>query len=236
MPGAVAPRHAGRITRPADDASPRRGRRAGGEDTRAAILAAARAEFARDGYDGASLRAIARAAGVDPALVHHYFDGKPDVFVAAMQLPVRPQDFLARVVPGPRELIGVRVATAVLGLWESPATRDSMLAVLRSAMTHDTAARMLREFVARELFGGLARELDVPDPDLHAALAASQMVGLAMLRYVVAVEPLSRAGTAELVALVAPTLQRYLAGGPESPGREVLGGAPAEGYISSHDE
>ncbi|HET7475498.1 MAG TPA: TetR family transcriptional regulator [Dermatophilaceae bacterium] len=207
---------------------PRRGRRAGGGDTRGTIVTAARVEFARVGYDAASLRSIARAAGVDPSLVHHYFDGKPDVFVAAMQLPVRPADLVAGVLAGPAEQVGVRLATAVLDVWEVPAARDAFLGLLRSAVSHEEAARMVREFMGREVFGRVAQRLQVPDPELRAGVAASQMIGLALMRFVIGFPPVARASKEQLVAIVAPTLQHYLVG---EPSRD----AP-RGLDSSHGE
>jgi AcrR family transcriptional regulator len=187
-----------------------RGRRSTGEDTRQLIVDAARTEFATKGYDASSLRAIARLAGVDPALVHHYFDGKAHLFAETMALPFRPADVIAGILGGPRAEVGERLAAAFFTLWEVPASRERFVAMVRSAVSHEEAARMLREFLAREVFGRLARELGVPDAELRAGLAAAQMVGVAMLRYVVGYEPLVAADPARLVALVAPTLQRYL--------------------------
>ncbi len=187
-----------------------RGRRPAGEDTRQLIVDAARTEFATKGYDASSLRAIARLAGVDPALVHHYFDGKAHLFAETMALPFRPADVIAGVLSGPRAEVGERLAVAFFTLWEVPASRERFVAMVRSAVSHEEAARMLREFLAREVFGRLARELGVADAELRAGLAAAQMVGVAMLRYVVGYEPLVAADPARLAALVAPSLQRYL--------------------------
>ena len=187
-----------------------RGRRAGGEDTRGAIIAAARTRFAADGYDKASLRAIARAASVDAALVHHYFDDKAALFAAAMDLPVNPREVVTRVLGGDPGRVGERLASNFFDAWDSPAGGEGIQALLRSAVSHDEAARMLREFFSRELFGRVAVGLGVPDADLRAALAASQMVGLAMMRYVLRLEPVASAPVDQLVAWIAPTLQRYL--------------------------
>jgi AcrR family transcriptional regulator len=187
-----------------------RGRRSAGEDTRQLIVDAARTEFATKGYDASSLRAIARVAGVDPALVHHYFDGKAHLFAETMALPFRPADVIAGILSGPRAEVGERLAAAFFTLWEVPASRERFVAMVRSAVSHEEAARMLREFLAREVFGRLAVELGVPDAELRAGLAAAQMVGVAMLRYVVGYEPLVAADPARLAEMVAPTLQRYL--------------------------
>lgn len=189
----------------------RRGRRPAGEDTRAAILDAARAEFSAKGYDACSLRAIARLAEVDPALVHHYFDGKAALFVESMSLPVNPSFLVDAILAGPREQVGERLAGTFFEIWDSPQGRERLVALIRSAVSNEDAARMLREFLVREVFGKVAASMDVPQPHLRAGMAAAQMVGVAMMRYVIGYEPVVRASTEEIVALVAPTLQRYLA-------------------------
>ena len=189
----------------------RRGRRPAGEDTRAEILDAARAEFSAKGYDASSLRAIARLAEVDPALVHHYFDGKAALFVEAMSIPVNPLFLIDALLAGPREHVGARLAATFFDIWDSPEGRERLVALIRSAVSHEDAARMLREFLAREVFAKVALSMDVPQPHLRAGMAAAQMIGLAMMRYVIGFEPIVRASTEEIVALVAPTLQRYLA-------------------------
>ena len=195
-----------------------RGRRPGGEDTRTTILDAARAEFAEQGYDATSLRGIARRACVDPALVHHYFDGKPALFAEVMDLPVDPSVLIDRVLAGPRERVGAALVETVLDVWDSPAGRQRFQAVVRSASSHDEAARMLREFLTREIFGRIATELTpaapadgLAPPQLRAGLAAGQMLGMAMMRYVVAFPEVVEAGREELVELVGPAIQRYLA-------------------------
>lgn len=189
------------------------GRRPGTADTRGEILDAARHEFAEKGYDGASVRGIARAASVDPALVHHFFGSKEQVFVAAMALPVDPGEMVPDVLAGDPEQLGERFARAFLGLWSDPEFREPMLALLRSATTGEQGAAMLREFVGAAMLGRLAKSLDGPDVALRISTAAAQMVGIAMLRYVIKIPPLVTATDEEIVALVAPTLQRYLTKG-----------------------
>jgi len=189
----------------------RRGRRPAGEDTRSEILDAARAEFSAKGYDASSLRAIARLAEVDPALVHHYFDGKAALFVEAMSIPVNPSFLVDALLAGPRESIGERLAATFFDIWDSPQGRERLVALIRSAVSNEDAARMLSEFLAREVFARVALSMDVPQPHLRAGMAAAQMIGLAMLRYVIGFEPVVRASAKEIVGLVAPTLQAYLA-------------------------
>lgn len=188
------------------------GRRPGGPDTRQTILDAARAEFAARGYETTSMRAIARVAGVNAALLHHYFGTKDQLFLAALDFPLRPRDLLAQVLGGDRDEVGERLVRFAFALLENPATRERMLAVLRAAATNDEMARLMRGFLLRELVTPIAGALGVPNPRLRAELAMSQVVGMIMGRYVLAVEPLASAPVDELVPLLAPTLQRYLIG------------------------
>ena len=190
----------------------RRGRRPAGEDTRTAILDAARAEFSAKGYDSSSLRAIARLAEVDPALIHHYFAGKVALFVESMSLPVNPSFLIDAILAGPREQVGERLAVTFFDIWDSPQGRERLVALIRSAVSQEDAARMLREFLVREVFGKVALSIGVPEPQLRAGMAAAQMIGVAMMRYVIGFEPVVSASAEEIVALVGPTLQRYLTG------------------------
>jgi len=190
----------------------RRGRRPAGEDTKAAIVAAARSEFAARGYDATTLRGIARSAGVDPRLVHHYFDGKDAVFAASLELPVRPGDVIAGVLAGPPEGIGERLVRTFLEVWDSPGGQDPAMALVKSLLSSETGVRTIREFVVREIFGRLATVAVRDDAELRAAMVASQVIGLLMARYVVRIEPLASADAEDVVTFVAPTIQRYLTG------------------------
>jgi AcrR family transcriptional regulator len=187
-------------------------RRAAGEGpgARERILQAARDEFAERGYDKTTMRGIARAAGVDAALVHHYFGTKDDVFAAAIEVSFEPATVVPQILGQGAAGIGERLARFFIGVWENPASRAPLLAVIRSALTHEAAAKVLRGFVLRHLLERVAAELDVPDPRFRAELAASHMVGIAILRYVIRVEPLASADPEEIIRIVAPTLQRYL--------------------------
>ncbi|HET8599163.1 MAG TPA: TetR family transcriptional regulator [Segeticoccus sp.] len=187
-----------------------RGRRPAGTDTRAEIVHAASRVFASKGYQAASLRGIARDAGVDPALVHHYFAGKRELFVEAMRLPFDPAERIGAMVAGPPEQLGERIAAGFFAIWEVPESRERFVALVRSAVSDDDAGRMLREFVAREIVGRIGAAAVSPDGGERAALVASQLIGLAMLRYVVRVPQVTDVPLARLVEQVAPTLQRYL--------------------------
>ena len=187
-----------------------RGRRRTGEDTRGALIAAARDAFAEHGYEGATVRGIAGRAGVDPAMVNHWFGGKEALFTAALDIPFDPAQVLPELLDGDPGRIGERVVRRFVGIWD--ATGGAPLAALvRSVAGHEAAARMLRELVTRVLLVRLAAV--APDrPELRATLVGSQLIGLGMARYVVRIEPLASAPVDEVVAAVAPTVQRYLTG------------------------
>jgi AcrR family transcriptional regulator len=190
----------------------RTGRRPGVSGTREAILDAARRAFAEQGYQQATIRGVAELAGVDPALVHHYFGTKQDLFVAAVRLPVNPVDQLTAVLAAEPDQVGQRLVETFLSIWDHAADQSPLLALIRSAVADEQAAALLREFITEEVLGPIARRLGSPDARLRANLAGSQLIGLAMARYIIRVEPLASAPAAELAAAVGPTLQRYLTG------------------------
>lgn len=189
-----------------------RGRRPGGEDTRATIVEAARAEFAAKGYDKASLRGIARVAGVDPALVHHYFDGKAALFAEMLGAPIDPAVVFDRVFAGDPDRLGWRLAETFLAVWDPPERRAGLLALVRSSMTSDEAAALLREFLTREVFSRVTAATGAPDAQLRAAMASSQLIGMVVMRYVLRVPGLADASVAEVVGRLGPVLQQHLLG------------------------
>ncbi|HEV8558173.1 MAG TPA: TetR family transcriptional regulator [Actinophytocola sp.] len=186
----------------------RTGRRPGQTETREDILAAARNQFGERGYDGATIRGIAAEAGVNPALVHHFFGSKEQVFAAALDLPIDPAAVLAVVLDGPRDSVGERILRLFISLWREPATRTPFLALVRSVSTNAQAAAMMRQFIERVMLARVADALGVPKLRLTALI--SHVMGIAMMRYIVGVEPIASAGEDELVALVAPVLQQYI--------------------------
>jgi AcrR family transcriptional regulator len=185
------------------------GRRPGKPDTREAILAAARELFATHGYEGTSMRAVAAAAGVDVALSNYYFGSKADLFAAALDLPVSPVEALRTVLAASPSLddVGERIVRMLLTVWDQ-ARGGPLATLLRSATSQE---ELLRAFVEREIMPAMLEVMDGPDAPLRASCAASQISGVVLLRYVVGVEPLASAGHDEIVALVGPTLQRYIA-------------------------
>ncbi|GAA2233835.1 TetR/AcrR family transcriptional regulator [Streptomyces nogalater] len=191
----------------------RRGRppRTESAGTRDRILAAAREEFSARGYEKTSVRGIAKAAGVDSALVHHYFGTKEQVFEAAIEVAFAPAlDAPDAVAEGPADGVGERLTRFVFGIWEDPATRAPLLAIVRSAVDNDTAAAVFRRLVAAQLMRRIAARLELPDAELRAELAAAQLVGCAMLRYVIRLEPLASADLEQVIARVAPVVQAHL--------------------------
>ncbi|MEV4497673.1 TetR family transcriptional regulator [Micromonospora arborensis] len=191
----------------------RTGRRPGNPGTREAILDAARTAFAERGFDAASIRAIAGTAEVDPALVHHYFGSKDQLFLAAMNFPVDPGQLVPKVLAGDRDGVGERMVHIFLGVWDSPAG-SAGVALLRSAMSNEWTARLLREFITTQVLRRVLEQLDV-DPaqlPLRGSLVATQMIGLAMMRHVVRLEPVASADPDTLAAAIGPTIQRYLTG------------------------
>jgi AcrR family transcriptional regulator len=204
-----------------------RGRRAGPPRTRQAIIDAAGAAFAEHGYDAVSLRSIARAAGVDPALVHHFFESKSALFAAAMSLPVDPEPFVAALLAGDPNTLGERLVLALVELWDRPDGFHGFLGLVRGAVSHADAARMLREFLTREILGRLAAAAAPDDPQARAALAGTQIIGLAMGLKIVGIAPLAEADPAWLATTIGPTIQHYLTAPLPQGGPRDCAGTPA---------
>ena len=182
-------------------------------------MAAARTHFSEAGYEGATIRGIAAGAAVDPALVLHYFGSKEGVFKAAVNFPVDPSEFLPRLLASGLDGLGERLVRFFLQTWDSP-TGSPMLGLLRSVVSNEIAASLLRDFVTREVLGQLAAALKLDHPQLRASLAASQLIGMAMLRYVVKLEPLASASHDEVASWLGPSVQRFLTDPAATPARE----------------
>lgn len=187
-----------------------RGRRAGGADTRGEILEAARSSFAEAGFAGTSIRKVAASAGVDPALVHHYFGTKDDLFVAALQFPVDPRAVMAGVAAGDPDTLGSRLLERFLGVWESPQARLPLLALVRAGVAGEPGRSLVESALSRLVFGALGEALELDDSDRRLSLVASQMIGLVVTRYVLELEPLASMPAEEVAAWLGPTVQRYL--------------------------
>jgi AcrR family transcriptional regulator len=191
----------------------RSGRRPGNQDTKQSILEAARLVFAEKGFDQASIRAIATEAKVDPALVHHYFGTKEKLFLASMNAPLDPAELVPKAMQGPRDQAGERLVRLMLSVWDSPAGAAAV-ALLRSAMSNEWTARLMREFVVTQVLRRAVAEfvMDPAEASTRAALVATQVAGLATVRYILKVEPVASAPAEQLVAAIGPTVQRYLTG------------------------
>jgi len=174
--------------------------------TRAAILAAARERFAADGYEGATIRAIAAGAGIDPALVMRYYGSKEKLFAAAAHFDLRLPDLSAH----PRERIGAALVEHFLARWEED---DTLMVLLRAGMTNKAAAARLRS-----IFGGQVAPLvaalsaDPATAAARAGMVASQVLGFALCRFVLRLPPIVAMTRAEAIGWLGPTVQRYLTG------------------------
>jgi AcrR family transcriptional regulator len=191
--------------------APRRGRRPGAPDTRATILAAARQRFAAQGYGGTSVRAVAAAAGVDPALVHHYFGTKDDLFVAALEVKVDPREAMAPVVAGGVEGAGERLLRVLVSVWDDEQARLPLLGLVRGVVDPG-GQQLLRDGVLRIVLGPVGVGLGLDQPERRMAHVASQLVGVVVLRYLLELEPLASMPADQLVATYAPVIQGYLSG------------------------
>ena len=190
----------------------RRGRPRGGSDSRERIIAAAVDDFGEQGYDGATIRSIAARAGVDSALVHHYFGTKADLFAEAVGIPLRPDIDVPGILAGPRDEVGERLVRYVLEAFEQPDIRRRGVMLMRTAIGSRLTTPLLAGFLSRELIGRIAKQLGVDDAELRATLVASQIAGLLLTRYVLKIAPIAAASVDELVARIGPTVQRYLFG------------------------
>lgn len=188
------------------------GRRPGDSGTREAIAIAARRQFAELGYDKTSMRQIAIEAGVDPTLVSHFHGSKQQLFISVVELPFNAAAVLPALLGGDRQGIGLRVAQFVMSVFEAEASRTRVLAIVRAAVTEPEAARLLREVLTREIFTPLAEGMGSEDATFRASLLGSQIIGLIMARYIVAVEPIASRDPDDVARAIAPNLQHYLTG------------------------
>jgi AcrR family transcriptional regulator len=188
-----------------------RGRRPGAPDTKAEVLAAARTSFAERGFRGTTIRAVAASAGVDPALVHHYFGTKDDLFLAALQMPVDPRELLAPVVAQGPDGAGERLLRIFLAVWDDPEIQVQLLAVVRSVLSAD-GATLLKDGFIPVVVGPVLAPLVKDEPDVRIPLVASQVLGLIVARYVIALPPMAQMPAEDVVARIGPVIQHYLTG------------------------
>ncbi|HET9841164.1 MAG TPA: TetR family transcriptional regulator [Nocardioides sp.] len=196
---------------PSTSRAPRRGRRPGAPDTRSTILDAARAAFGEKGFAGTTIRAVASSAGVDAALVHHYFGTKDDLFLAAMELPVDPRQFLAPALAGGPEGAGERLLRAFLSLWDDPEVSPVLVGIVRSAL-QPGGERLLTEGFVPVVLLPAGAALGIDRPEIRMPLVISQVAGLILTRYVMELEPIASMPPDTVVATYAPVVQHYLTG------------------------
>ena len=158
------------------------------------------------------MRGIARAAGVDPALVRHYFSDKPELFAEAVAVPMRADRLVATALDGPRDQVGASLVRYVVQTLDDPATSQRVVSMMQTALGQEFAAGMFREFIIREVLKRIAAELRVDDAELRASFAATQLIGLVIARYGLRIEPLASASQDEVVARIGPVVQWHLTG------------------------
>jgi AcrR family transcriptional regulator len=190
------------MTAPSDQVGLRKGER-----TRRAILQAAREQFERLGYDAASIRVIAAAAAIDPSMVMRYFGSKEGLFAAAVNVDLRLPDLAAT----PATDRGRRLVEHFLSRWEGEQDDDVLVLLLRSAVTHEAARDRMHAVFAQQLSVAVAAVSEPGTAGRRAALIATQMLGLALCRYVLQLPGVATASADQLVGDLAPTVQRYLA-------------------------
>jgi len=188
----------------------RRGRRPGTRNTRQAILDAARARFAGDGFAATTIRLVATDAGVDASQVMQFFRSKEELFAAVMAIPASALQRFDTAFEGSDEHLGERVVRAFLFAWEgAPEESEPLMAMLRGAIVNDRASEQLRDFIQSRLLDGTSGNTG-PDATLRAGLALSMLVGVVTSRRIIGVPTLRAADTEELVAVLAPAIQQIL--------------------------
>ncbi len=188
----------------------RRGPRPGGTDTRGHILAAATTVFSRDGYQRGSVRGVAREAGVDPALVRHYFSSKSELFVEALRPPIDLADQVLRMVEGDPRFVGHRVLTFWFAVWEDPVRGPRIIQLIRASLDHPDVAEFVRTLIVEGVVQRIAAAMGARNPALAAGAAASLVYGLGLMRYAAHIEPLASAPSDQLISRFGPILTLLL--------------------------
>jgi AcrR family transcriptional regulator len=190
----------------------RPGRPAGASDTRERILASARELFAQNGIDKTSIRAVAAAAGVDPALVHHYYGTKQQLFAAAIHIPIDPMEVLRPLRDTPVEKLGYTLPSVLLPLWDSEMGKG-FIATIRSLLAGSEVS-LLRFFLQEVIAAEVGARVDNPPGTglIRVQFAASQLVGVVMARYILELDPFKSLPVEQIVETIGPNLQRYLTG------------------------
>jgi AcrR family transcriptional regulator len=175
-------------------------------------LTAARKSFAGKGFAATTIRAVAADAGVDPALVHHYFGAKDDLFLAALEIPADPRKLVPTVFEAGVDGAGERLLRLFLSVWDDPHARLPLIALVRSGLTAETPETLLQQGILRMVLAPMRSALPSEEADRRVQLVVSQLTGLVVTRYLLALEPLASMPADEIVAWVSPNVQRYLDG------------------------
>lgn len=191
----------------------RSGRRPGNPDTKDAIQRAATTLFAANGFNSTSMRQIAAAAGVDPALIHHYFTSKEQLFLATVQVSVDIKAKIAEVLAEDPAHFGTALVTSFVNVWDSD-DGPAMVAAFRTAFADPGSSVLVRDFISTAVLGTLVGALHLAPDEAprRAGLIASQMLGLAVGRYLLAIPPLAAMSARDVIDAIGPTIQRYLTG------------------------
>jgi AcrR family transcriptional regulator len=190
--------------------APKKGRRPGDSGTREQIAAAARRQFGAHGYARTTIRSIATEARVDPSLVHHYFGSKQRLFSDVVDLGFNPELLIASIIDAPLQERGARLARFVVDLLKNPHYGAAFTALIHAASSEPQAATLWRERIRHDVFLPLARKLEMDRAEVRAAITATQTLGLVIGCHILKFEALTAMSDDELVALIGPTLQRYL--------------------------
>jgi AcrR family transcriptional regulator len=190
----------------------RPGRPAGTSDTRERILASARELFAQNGIDKTSIRAVAAAAGVDPALVHHYYGTKQQLFAAAIHVPIDPMEVLGPLRDTPVDKLGYTLPKVLLPLWDSELGKG-FIATIRSLLAGSEVS-LIRSFLQEVIAVEVGSRVDNPPGTgmIRVQFVASQLVGVVMARYILELDPFKSLPVEQIAETIAPNLQRYLTG------------------------
>lgn len=207
------------------------GRRPGRPDTRDEILTAARTLFASRGYGGTSVRAVAKAANVDPALISHYFGSKEGLLRATLALPIDPLNLIAEVLANGPDKVPERLVQTFVTVWDSPETGLAMVAFLRTLLASEETTALVRDFLGATVLKAMAdqvlADLDPREAELRVGLVASHLLGIVISRKVIGVEPLASIDSRELQQIITPVVARYLFGDLDIPAVQDQKGTPA---------
>lgn len=192
------------------DPGRRGGRHPGSTATRQDIIRSARKLFAAHGYRGATTRAIAEDARVDPALIHHFFQTKEGLFQAAIGDGFRSEGILEAVQEPGGGAVGEKLIREFLRLWDEPEARELMLAVVRSSMTYDGAAQLVSEFVTTQIIGEVVKMRATSAPELRMTLVGAQIIGIVLVRYVLQIEPFASLQPDAVARVLSPNIDHCL--------------------------